>query len=152
VTLVGCWTHCRRYFFEAAICKHQIGVQGLMRIRAMYAVDDTFRSKRNLARDEHLRPMFERFFEWVGETRLVTPGRSLATKALGYASNQKEELMRVLDDGRLPLDNTRSEPMRPASSWSHRDRSGRSELQWETSRRQGFERASRATSTTPSWA
>src|SRR5262249_3481556 len=113
VTLVGCWAHCRRYFFEAAICKHAIGVQGLMRIRAIYAADDAFHSqppaKRKLAREEHLRPMLERFFQWVDETRLATPGRSLATKALGYASNQQKELLRVLDDGRLPLDNTRSE-------------------------------------------
>lgn len=33
----------------------------------------------------------------------------LATKALGYACNQEKELRRVLEDGRLPLDNTRSE-------------------------------------------
>jgi len=31
-----------------------------------------------------------------------------ATKALGYAVNQEAELMRVLDDAKLPLDNTRS--------------------------------------------
>jgi hypothetical protein len=33
----------------------------------------------------------------------------LANKALGYSFNQEKELRRVLDDGRLPLDNTRSE-------------------------------------------
>ncbi len=37
------------------------------------------------------------------------PGRNLATKALGYAVNQETELRGVLDDGGLPLDNTRSE-------------------------------------------
>jgi transposase len=40
---------------------------------------------------------------------LSTPGRNLATKALGYAFNQESELRRVLDDPRLPLDNTRAE-------------------------------------------
>jgi hypothetical protein len=113
LTLVGCWAHCRRYFFEAAICKHQVGVQGLLRIRAIYAADDAFRklppAKRKLARDEHLRPLIEAFFRWVHDARHATPGRSLATKALGYAFNQEKELLRVLDDGRLPLDNTRSE-------------------------------------------
>jgi transposase len=113
VTLVGCWAHCRRYFFEAAICKHQIGLQGLLRIRAVYAADDAFRkmppAKRKLMRDEHVRPLIDGFFEWVRATRSATPGRSLATKALGYAFNQEQELRRVLDDGRLPLDNTRSE-------------------------------------------
>ena len=47
--------------------------------------------------------------EWVDQARNTSEGRSLATKALGYAFNQKKELMRVLDDGRLPLENTRSE-------------------------------------------
>lgn len=113
VTLVGCWAHCRRYFFEAAICKHAIGVQGLLRIRAIYAADDAFRkippAKRKLMRDEHVRPLIDGFFDWIRTTRHATQGRSLATKALGYAFNQEKELRRVLDDGRLPLDNTRSE-------------------------------------------
>jgi hypothetical protein len=112
VTLVGCWAHCRRYFFEAAICKHQVGVQGLLRIRAIYAADDAFRKLppvKRKALDTHVRPLIESFFERVKTARHATLGRSLATKALGYAFNQEQELRRVLDDGRLPLDNTRSE-------------------------------------------
>jgi transposase len=113
ITLVGCWAHCRRYFFEAAICKYQVGIQGLMRLRAIYAADDAFRSmppaKRKLLRDEHVRPLIDAFFDWVKEARSSAQGRNLATKALGYALNQEQELRRVLDDPRLPLDNTRSE-------------------------------------------
>ncbi len=113
ITLVGCFAHCRRYFFEAAICKYQVGLQGLMRIRAIYAADDAFRSlppsKRKLMRQEHVRPLMESFFQWAREARATTQGRNLATKALGYALNQEKELLRVLDDPRLPLDNTRSE-------------------------------------------
>ena len=113
VTLVGCWAHCRRYFFEAAICKYAVGVQGLMRIRALYAADDAFRKlsapKRQRLRQEHLRPLMAAFFDWVETAHNTAQGRNLATKALGYAKNQKHELLRVLEDGRLPLDNTRSE-------------------------------------------
>jgi len=113
IKLVGCWAHCRRYFFEAAICKYQVGLQGLLRIRAIYAADDSFRklppAKRKLARDEHVRPLIEAFFDWVKQARLTQHGRHLATKALGYAFNQEQELRRVLADGRLPLDNTRAE-------------------------------------------
>ncbi len=113
IALVGCWAHCRRYFFEAAITKYPIGVQGLMRIRAIYAADNAFRSlppsKRKVMREQHLRPLLEGFFAWVQAERSVAQGRNLATKALGYANNQEKELLRVLDDGRLPLDNTRSE-------------------------------------------
>jgi transposase len=113
IKLVGCWAHCRRGFFEAAICKYPVGIQGLMRIRALYAADEAFRSlppaKRKLMRAQHLRPLLDDFFEWVNQARTVAEGRNLATKALGYAFNQQKELLRVLDDGRLPLDNTRSE-------------------------------------------
>jgi hypothetical protein len=113
VTLVGCWAHCRRYFFEAAVCKYDVGLQGLLRIRAIYAADNAFKklppAKRKLARNEHVRPLIDAFFDWVRQARFEQQGRNLATKALGYACNQEQELRRVLDDGRLPLDNTRAE-------------------------------------------
>jgi transposase len=95
VTLVGCWAHARRYFFEAAICRHQIGVQGLLRIQAMYVLDRAImklpRSKRLQARKEKLQPAMEAFFAWVKQTQSAAP-RSRAARALGYASNQEAEL------------------------------------------------------------
>jgi transposase len=113
VALVACWAHCRRYFFEAALCRHPAGVQGLMRIRAMYAVDAAGRrvprAERTAFRSTHLRPLMDEFFTWAVAARDVTPGRNLATKALGYALNQEAELRRVLLDGDIPLDNTRAE-------------------------------------------
>lgn len=111
--LVGCWAHCRRYFFDAAVCRYEAGIRGLTLIRAMYAVENAFGkvapSKRKQLRDVHLRPLIEQFFQWVKHTKNETLGRNLATAALGYATNQEAELRRVLLDGRLPLDNTRSE-------------------------------------------
>jgi transposase len=113
VTLVGCFAHLRRYFFEAAICRYPVGLQGLMRIRAIYAADQAVsrapETERKALRDQHVRPLATSFFEWARGARALTPGRNLATKALGYAVNQEAELMRVLDDVKLPLDNTRSE-------------------------------------------
>ena len=113
VELVGCLAHCRRGFFEAALCRHPAGVQGLMRIRAMYAVDAAGRrvprAERTAFRATHLRPLMDEFFSWAAAARAVTPGRNLATKALGYALNQETKLRRVLVDGNIPLDNTRAE-------------------------------------------
>jgi transposase len=113
LALVGCWAHCRRYFFEAALCRHPAGAQGLLRIRAMYAVDATGRrlprDERTAFRSTHLRPLIDEFFTWAAAARALTPGRNLATKALGYACNQEPELRRVLLDGNIPLDNTRAE-------------------------------------------
>lgn len=112
-TLVGCWAHCRRYFFEAAICKYKVGLEGLMRIRAIYAADNALAklppSERKVQRAQRVGPLIDEFFAWVHSEARSSSARNLATKALGYATNQEHELRRVLDDGRLPLDNTRSE-------------------------------------------
>lgn len=111
--LVGCWAHCRRYFFEAAITKHPSALEGLKRIRAIYAADRQFAklppSERKKRRAAVLGPLIDDFFIWVEQARRTETGRTLATKALGYAHNQEKELRRILEDGRLPLDNTRSE-------------------------------------------
>jgi len=113
VTLVGCFAHARRYFFEAAVCKCPVGAEGLRRFAAMYAVDDKLAHlppvDRKRERLVHLSPLVDDFFTWVRASAQATTGRSLATRALGYALNQEQELRRVLIDGRLPLDNTRSE-------------------------------------------
>jgi transposase len=113
IKLVGCFAHCRRYYFEAAICRYAVGLQGLLRIRAIYAADQAVRraplGERQALRDQHVRPLMTSFFEWARAERANTPGRNLATKALGYTVNQEAELLRVLDDPSLPLDNTRSE-------------------------------------------
>ena len=112
ITLVGCWAHARRYFFEAALCRHAIGVHGLMRIQAMYVLDRAImklpRSKRAKMREEKVRPLMIGFFAWAKQAQGAAP-RSRAARALGYALNQETELMAVLQNIDLPLDNTRSE-------------------------------------------
>lgn len=113
VVLVGCWAHCRRYFFDAAICKYPLGLEGLTRIRAIYTADNALSglppSDRKEQRAARVLPLVTEFFAWAEAAARITPGRTLATKALGYAMNQQHELRRVFLDGRLPLDNTRSE-------------------------------------------
>jgi transposase len=113
VMLVGCWAHCRRYFFDAAVCKYPAGVEGLKRIREIYRADmahaDLPPIDRKRKRLESVLPLVDDFFAWVGRAARESSGRNLGTKALGYAANQEQELRRVFLDGRLPLDNTRSE-------------------------------------------
>jgi hypothetical protein len=113
VTLVGCWAHCRRYFFEAAVCKYASGVEGLKRIREIYRADmalaDLPPVDRKRLRLERVLPLVDDFFAWVARAARTSEGRNLGTKALGYAGRQEQELRRVFLDGRLPLDNTRSE-------------------------------------------
>ena len=60
-------------------------------------------------REDHLRPHVEDFLRWCDEQLVLTPERGLLRTALNYAVRQKEALTRFLDDGRLVLDNNRSE-------------------------------------------
>ncbi|HSE46329.1 MAG TPA: transposase, partial [Gemmatimonadales bacterium] len=60
-----------------------------------------------------MRPLIAAFFDWVSQARFTQHGPTLATKALGHATNQEQELRRVLADDRLPLDNTRSRALPP---------------------------------------
>jgi len=111
---VGCWSHSRRKFWEATCAKSEIARQGLARIGRIFGLEAAWRAdppeviKR--LRNEHLRPHLESFFEWASaEYEKVRNQRGLLRSALGYAVRQKDALMRVLEDGRLVLDNNRSE-------------------------------------------
>jgi transposase len=110
---VGCWSHCRRHFWEAAVCKHPLGVEGMKRIDAIFAadalLDDMAPAQRKQLRQEHVRPHVDAFFDWVEAQRALPRERGLVASALGYAHNQQEPLRRFLEDGRLRLDNNRSE-------------------------------------------
>lgn len=115
ITLVGCWAHGRRYFFEAARCRYPQGLEGLLRTAAIFAADKPLwklpAAERHAARAKDVAPLLDIFFAWVREQRQALPmaARNLASRALGYAANQEAELRHVLDDPHLPLDNTRAE-------------------------------------------
>jgi len=109
-TLVGCWAHCRRYFFDAAVCKYKVGLEGVVRIAALYAADNALANlppmERKARRLTALMPLVDDFFQWVAAQARLERGRSLATKALGYAQNQEAELRRVLEEPAPPRQHT----------------------------------------------
>jgi transposase len=111
---VGCWSHARRKFWEATVAKDAVAREGLARIGRLFALEATWRGKppSEIARlrDQHLRPHLDAFFAWATrQYELVRERRGLLRSALGYAVRQSDALRRVLDDGRLVLDNNRSE-------------------------------------------
>jgi len=111
---VGCWVHCRRRHWEAAVAKSAVGREGLARIERIFELDASWRTQPppeiQRLRDLHLRPHIESFFAWVDEQRPLFKGqRGYTRTALEYTHNQRDALMRVLDDGRLLMDNNRSE-------------------------------------------
>lgn len=111
---VGCWSHCRRGFWEATCAKSEVAREGLARIGWIFTLDEVWQkddpdTKKRL-RNQHLRPHIEEFFAWAeAEYEKVEGERGLLRSALGYAVRQKDALMRVLEDGRLVLENNRSE-------------------------------------------
>lgn len=120
-TEVGCWSHCRRGFWEAAVCKQPLGIEGLRRIDAIFAADralaDLPPARRKLRRDVLVRPLVEAFFAWVEAEHAIPKPRGYVASALGYARNQSVVLRRFLDDGRLRLENNGAErALRPIAS------------------------------------
>ncbi|MFO0618479.1 MAG: transposase [Polyangiaceae bacterium] len=108
--------HCRRYFFEAAVCKYKVGVEGLHRIQMIYRADaelgDLPPSKRVERRRARVAPLVEllRLVERAGSS---SRGRTLATKALGYAHDGPSSSAHPPRPGRLPLgDNTERRALR----------------------------------------
>lgn len=112
-TEVACWSHARRKFWEAAICKHREGVDGLVRIDAIFAADRALRkfppAERHALRQQRVRPIVDAFLEWAKAAYALPRARGLVASALGYSVRQDAALRRFLDDGRLKLDNNASE-------------------------------------------
>jgi transposase len=113
-TEVGCWYHCRKHMWEAAVAKSAVAREGLARIARIFELDASWRKKPpseiKRLRDQHLRPHVESFFAWVEEQRpLFKDQRGYVRSALEYAHNQRDALIRFLDEGRLGLENNRSE-------------------------------------------
>jgi hypothetical protein len=111
---IGCWAHCRRRFWEAAVVGYPVGREGLLRIRKLYELDQSWSdlppSTRHKKRQAILKPLVDEFFDWVGsEYERVKDERGLVPTALGYASRQADGLRNFLRDGRLRMDNNLSE-------------------------------------------
>lgn len=111
---VACWVHCRRGFWEATVAKSVVAREGLARIGRIFELEATWRDKPpeeiHRLRLAHLRAHVDAFFVWAAaEHEKVREERGLLRKALGYAVRHCEALRRFLEDGRLLLENNRSE-------------------------------------------
>jgi len=116
---VGCWVHARRKFDEALkglragerkahSAKQSKALQGLAFIQKLYKIerqihDQPAKAKQKL-REERSRPVMEAMRGWLDEALPRIPEKSLTGKALAYLAGQWPKLLRVLDDGRIPLD------------------------------------------------
>jgi transposase len=112
---VGCWSHGRTKFWEAAVAtQHVIAREALARIMRMFHLDNSWKNRlpdvRRTLRDRHLRVHVVSFFEFAEDAyEQVKHQRGMLRSALGYCIRQKDALMRFLDDGALEMTNNRSE-------------------------------------------
>jgi transposase len=124
ITHVGCWAHARRKFDEALRAqkssakkkrslKESKALQGLAFIQKLYKIERQIREKPpdeiHRIRQERSRPVMERLRSWLTEAIPRVPPQSLTGKALAYLDGQWPKLIRVLEDGRLPIDTNRVE-------------------------------------------
>lgn len=119
ITHVGCWAHARRKLDEALkaqrssprkrrSAKESKALQGQAFIQKLYKIERQARGDppevRHRVRQERSRPVLLRLRAWLDDAIPRVPPQSLTGKALAYLDGQWPKLVRVLDDGRLPLD------------------------------------------------
>lgn len=117
-TLVGCWAHVRRMFFEVAkSAKNKKGLAHhvISELKKLYKIEKDAK-KQDLSSDDikqlrqnKSRPLIEKLFKWLDEKAMTTSSQAPIGKAIAYAQNQRKKLIQYLDDGRLEIDNNRSE-------------------------------------------
>lgn len=120
VTLIGCWSHARRKFDEAlkALPPGKISApvtarEGLELCNRLFAIErdlhDLPPEERYLKRLEKSRPLLDDFSAWLRVQLPRVLPKSALGKAIRYCRNQWDKLEGFLLDGRLEIDNNRSE-------------------------------------------
>ena len=121
ITLIGCWAHARRKFVDAVnlipAAERKKGDTpphiGLAFCDRLFAIERGLRDlepEERFARREALsKPILEEFRLWLDDMAGKTLPKSLLGMAVNYCRNQWPKLTAFLSDGRLELDNNRSE-------------------------------------------
>jgi len=110
VERIACMAHIRRRFIEnTALAPAECNLV-IKQIAKLYALEarwkDLSTEKRLVERTKHARPEMEKLFRIIGEVQArLLPRHALHEAALNYALNQRECMLRYLDDGRYQLDN-----------------------------------------------
>lgn len=119
VTLVGCWAHARRCFTDvlkslpANSIKPVIATEGLQFCNQLFTIERKLKElgpkERYEERLKQSKPVLDAFLSWLKiQEQKVLPKSGLG-KAITYCLNQWDKLVAFLEDGRLEIDNNRSE-------------------------------------------
>ena len=110
---VGCWAHCRRYFFKALATDPERARAALAFFQALFKIEREHASepsrKRREIRQQHSKPLVDAFFAWCAAQAGQVLDETPIHAGIRYATNQRRALERFLEDGQLPLHNNGSE-------------------------------------------
>lgn len=117
ITLVGCWAHARRKFFDAQKASKKAGAatEGMKYIRTLYQIEEELRSQSLSApefverRRAKVEPELSSFKAWLEKKSLTVVPSSLLGQAVRYTLGQWEKLIRYLDRSELTPDNNAAE-------------------------------------------
>lgn len=117
ITLVGCWAHARRKFYEAMRAAPKVAWRDTQAFKGKEYIDKIFRAdallsdldyqERKRARTEKLKPLIDDFYNWV--TAQDCSSKNKFCTAISYAQKQRKYLENIFLDGRLELSNNRAE-------------------------------------------
>ena len=109
IDLVGCHVHVRRKFYEAKEYDLKRAEHALEMYKQLYDIEKQCRNmvceQRKEYRNENSRPILEKFKKWLDDQAVVVLPKSAIGNAIRYAIRQWPKTIRVLDDGRLEMDN-----------------------------------------------
>lgn len=109
----GCWSHLRRYFFDARHHHPAEARLALGTIRDLFSIEESILGAPPdvvlETRDRESRPLVQGLYDWILGLRARTRPTSLLGEALTYAVNGREFFSRFLDHAALPMHNNRSE-------------------------------------------
>ena len=117
IHLAGCFAHARRKFFEAdkVSKKSKSALEGIKHIKKLYTLENDLRSKK-LSLEDFLEqrknkadPILDTFKQWLDKRSENVLPESALGKAVHYALNQWDYLIRYLESPYLTPDNNASE-------------------------------------------
>ena len=120
LTHAECWAHARRYFLDSVPLdenkkpvKTSTGYLGVEYINKLFKIEEEIAElsieERLKKRIEKSKPVLDEFYEWVNSTMEKYITNKKLKNALVYVINQKENLSKFVNDGRIPIDNSRAE-------------------------------------------
>lgn len=120
IVLVGCMAHLRRKFVDALKAASTLEVsqkarasEALRYIKVLYAIEAQIRDKseqeRLDTRQSQALPVLAEFKSWLDAQALVVLPKSPLGKAVNYALNQWDKVIRYCDQGFLEIDNNADE-------------------------------------------